>query len=79
MKEYTKEELAAYNGKNGAQVLVAYNGNVHDFSRSSRWEDGEHENLHTAGKDLTYDLETLSPHGAEVIGRFPIVGTLRKD
>ena len=77
MKEFSKEEIAQNNGKNGAPVLIASNGKVYDASKSSRWENGDHENLHEAGKDLTDDLE-IAPHGADVLERFPVIGTLRR-
>ena len=76
MKEFSKEELTQNNGKNGTPVLIACNGKVYDMSNSYSWEDGNHENLHDAGKDLTDDLET-APHGADLIDKFPIVGTLK--
>jgi hypothetical protein len=39
MKEYTLEELAEYNGKNG-KMYVAYQGQVYDVSDSYLWEGG---------------------------------------
>ena len=39
MKEYTLEELAEYNGKNG-KMYIAYQGQVYDVSNSYLWEDG---------------------------------------
>jgi predicted heme/steroid binding protein len=76
MKQFSKEELAKNNGKNGVPAFIAYNGKVYDVTKSSRWEGGEHENMHDAGKDLTDDLESMSPHGADVMERFPVIGTL---
>jgi len=40
MKEFTEEELAQYNGKNGNPVYVAYKGKVYDVSASFLWKDG---------------------------------------
>lgn len=34
--------------------------------------------LHDTGKDLTDDLETSTPHGADLLDKFPIVGILKK-
>ena len=67
---------AQNNGKNGTQTLIAYNGNVYDVTKSYSWEDGNHENLHDAGKDLTEDLET-APHGEDLLDKFSIIGTLK--
>ncbi len=75
MRKFSKEELAKNDGKNGAPEFFAVNGKVYDVTNSSLWEDGEHENLHSSGKDLTTELE-LAPHGADVLERFPIVGIL---
>lgn len=74
-KEYTLEELAEYNGKNG-KAYVAYQGKVYDVSNSDLWEGGKHKG-HTAGKDLTEELNK-SPHRPEIIKGFPVVGTLKK-
>jgi predicted heme/steroid binding protein len=32
--------------------------------------------MHNAGKDLIDDLEYMSPHGADVLERFPVIGML---
>ena len=77
MKEFSEEELAQNNGKDGSPIFIAYNGKVYDVSKSYSWEDGNHENLHDAGKDLTEDLETATPHGADVLEKFPVVGILK--
>lgn len=77
MKEFSEEELAKNNGKNGAPIFVAYNGKIYDVSKSSSWENGDHENMHDAGKDLTDDLEASMPHGADLLDKFPVVGTLK--
>ena len=74
MKTFSTEELSKNNGKNGMPVLITYNGKVYDFTKSSRWEDGNHESMQDAGKDLTIDLETMSPHGPDVMERFPVIG-----
>jgi len=75
IKEYTLEELAQYNGKNG-KTYVAYQGNVYDVSNSYLWKGGVHKG-HNAGKDLTEELNK-SPHGPAVIKGFSVVGTLKK-
>ena len=75
IKEYTLEELAKYNGKNG-KTYVAYQGKVYDVSNSYLWKDGIHKG-HYAGKDLTEELNK-SPHGPKIIKGFPVVGTLKK-
>ncbi|MCQ1535215.1 cytochrome B5 [Methanosarcina sp. KYL-1] len=78
MKEYTAEELAAYNGKDGTKMYVAYKGKVYDISDSYLWEDGAHQGLHDAGQDLSEVMDDEAPHGPEVFENYPIVGTLKE-
>ena len=75
MKEFTEEELAQYNGRNGNPVYVVYKGKVYDVSASFLWKDGIHQVLHRAGVDLTDALEQ-APHGGDVLEKFPVVGVL---
>jgi len=77
MKVFTAKDLAQYNGKNGKPAYVAYKGKVYDVSTSFLWKDGTHQVLHSAGTDLTIAIEQ-APHSGDLLGRFPIVGTLRK-
>jgi predicted heme/steroid binding protein len=77
MKEFSKEELARYNGKNGTPAYVAFRGRVYDMSGSSLWKDGKHQVLHDAGLDLTDAME-LAPHGGDILERFPVIGTLQR-
>lgn len=78
MKEFTKEELAQFNGKNGSQVYVLYEGRVYDVSASFLWKGGTHQVLHSAGVDLTDSLEQ-APHGGDLLDKFPVVGILHDD
>ena len=74
MKEFTEEELAQYNGKNGNLVYVVYKGKVYDVSASFLWKDGIHQVLHSAGVDLTDALSKL--HTAEMSSKsFPWLGS----
>ena len=74
IKEFTREELANYNGKNG-KTYVACQGKVYDVSGCSLWKNGFHKG-HNAGKDLTYEI-SRSPHGTEILEGYPVVGTLK--
>ena len=76
MKEFTEEELAQYNGKNGNPAYVAYKGKVYDVSTSFLWKGGEHQVFHNAGVDLTDALEQ-APHGEDGLDKFTVVGVLR--
>jgi len=76
MKEYTLEELAGYNGKNG-KIYIDYQGQVYDVTDSSLWEGGNHQGLHDAGQDLTAAMDE-APHGPETFKAYPVVGTLKE-
>lgn len=70
---FTKQELAAHDGKEGRTTYFAYKGKVYDVTNSEQWKNGEHYEL-LAGKDLTGMLGD-APHGDEVLTKFPVVGT----
>jgi predicted heme/steroid binding protein/uncharacterized membrane protein len=77
MREFTPEELAGFNGKEGRPVYVAFQGRVYDVSQSRLWSRGSHMNRHPSGKDLSGEI-TAAPHGPEVFGRYPQVGFLKE-
>ena len=77
MKEYTLEELARCTGEDGMPTLIAAHGVVYDVSKSYHWRKGRHQVLHHAGMDLTAELKQ-APHGAHLLDRVPVVGTLRQ-
>ena len=77
-RRFTKKELGRYNGWNGAPAYIAYQGRVYDVSRSFLWQQGRHQALHASGRDLSRSLEE-APHDAELLKRFPMVGTLSED
>jgi len=76
VKEFTREELARCTGEDGQPALIAAHSKVYDVSHSYHWRRGRHHVLHRAGTDLTAELPT-APHGAHLLKRVPIVGTLR--
>ncbi len=78
MRRFTTEELKRYDGKQGRPAYVAHNNSVYDVTESFLWQDGKHMVAHCAGTDLTEELSD-APHSADVLARFPIVGTLSKD
>ena len=78
LKEFSREELAKYNGKEGQPVYIAYDGKVYDVSESKLWKTGNHMRRHQAGTDLTEDIGG-APHGIEVFEKFPQVGILKPE
>ncbi|MCR3758593.1 hypothetical protein KYB31_06230 [Clostridium felsineum] len=75
-KTFTVDELKKYNGKNGNPAYVAIGGIVYDVTHADKWNNGEHQEGITAGKDLTKEIER-SPHGTDVLKNLPIVGKLK--
>ncbi|WP_370574785.1 cytochrome b5 domain-containing protein [Methanomethylovorans sp.] len=78
MQEFTIEEVARYNGKNGEKAYVLYKDKVYDVTGSGFWSDGEHMGLHEAGNDLTNALEAEAPHETSALDAYPVVGTIKK-
>lgn len=77
MREFTVEELAPCDGKDGKPIYVAHQGKVYDVSKSRLWAKGLHMNRHPSGKDLTAEI-SAAPHGPEVLERCPQVGILKE-
>jgi predicted heme/steroid binding protein len=76
LKEFTLEELSAYDGKNET-IYVAYQGKVYDVSSDNYlWKDGNHEGC-IAGKDITDEMDQ-TPHGSKLLKKYPVVVTLKK-
>ncbi len=69
----TKEQLAAFDGKNGSPAYFAYKGKVYDVTQSKLWKDGSHMKRHNAGFDLT-NILSQAPHSEEKILAMPEVG-----
>ncbi len=72
---FTLEELANFDGKDGRPAYFAYKGKIYDVSSSKLWKDGVHLKKHFAGNDLT-DMLKNSPHGEEKIFQMPVVGQI---
>jgi len=74
-EDMTSEELAYYDGKDGREGYIAYEGMIYDVSKSGIWFDGVHFFKHPAGADLTRFLNQ-APHGEEKILKMPKIGQL---
>ena len=74
-KTFTLDELEEYDGKDGAKAYIAVDGVVYDVTDVEPWAGGEH-NDYEAGKDLTEEIKTESPHGVSKLKGIPVVGKL---
>ncbi len=74
MPDYTREQLAQFDGRDGSPAYVAYQGVIYDVTDSSMWDAGDDEGEHTAGADLTAEHDE-APHDV-LVTDFPVVGDL---
>jgi len=71
----TRGNLHSFDGTNGSPAYILYRDTVYDVTGSEKWPEGSHFRKHTAGRDLTGDLEG-APHGNEVFSGLPVVARL---
>lgn len=76
MREFTKEQLKRYDGREDRKAYIAYKGKVYDVTDSFLWKGGKHQVIHFAGEDLSGELEK-APHGIKFLEKFPIIGRLK--
>lgn len=72
----TVEELSEFNGMDGKPSYVAIDGVIYDVTDAPPWKGGMH-NSFSAGKDLTEEIKTISPHGISKLKEVPVVGKLK--
>ncbi len=63
VKTFTAAQLAEFNGKDGKDSYVAYNGVVYNVTDNKIWKNGEHRGL-LAGTDITDDIKNCKYHVA---------------
>ncbi|MFP4399883.1 MAG: DUF2231 domain-containing protein [Desulfonatronovibrio sp.] len=64
-RQFTLEEVARGDGRDGRPVYVVFENTVYDLTDSPLWKKGSHMNMHLSGVDLTDQLAG-APHFAEV-------------
>lgn len=80
IREFTLEEVAKGDGREGRPVYVVFEGTVYDLSESPLWKQGSHMQMHLSGTDLTDQL-AAAPHFAEVLTKEGVkeIGVLKPD
>ena len=72
---FTVEELAKYNGKNGAKAYVAVGGIIYDVTAISKWSGGNHYGR-TAGKVLDKEFAQCHSNKLAIMEYAAAVGVL---
>lgn len=70
-RTYTLEELAKFDGENGAPAYIAVHGKVYDITAVNLFKDGRHHGV-TPGNDVT----ELFVHKSNILSRLGLVGWL---
>ena len=78
LRRFTENELKEFNGTGGKPVFIAFKGKVYDVSSSPFWSSGKHQNLHSAGNDLTESIQN-APHNEKILIKFKEVGELSEE
>ncbi|GAB6168603.1 cytochrome b5 domain-containing protein [Clostridium carnis] len=74
-QEFTIEELAKYNGKDGMPAYIAIKGTVYDTTDIMKWSGGEHFGV-KAGGDRTAEFLECHKGNMENLKKLRIVGTI---
>lgn len=74
-QNFTIDEIAKYNGKNGMPAYVLVNGTVYDVTGLPAWENGGHFGLN-ASQDLSKQFKGCHANNLSIIERAKVVGTL---
>ncbi len=69
--DLTLDELAQYNGKDGAKAYIAINGVIYDVTDDAQWTSGEH-----GGQMAGTDVTAAFPHSDGREANLPVVGNL---
>lgn len=73
-RQFTKEELSSFDGKNGNPAYVAVNGTVYDVTNNSAWGAATHFGL-SAGNDLTAQFNSCHA-GQPILEKLPVIGKM---
>lgn len=73
--QFTLDDLAKYDGKNGQDAYVAIDGKVYDVTGDRKWKDGNHYEGMVAGQDLSAFIAS-APHGVDILKGYTVIGKL---
>ncbi|MGL5087329.1 MAG: cytochrome b5 domain-containing protein [Clostridium sp.] len=76
-QEFSLEELAKYNGKDGMSAYVAVNGIVYDVTKVKAWRGGSHFGV-MAGGDLTKEFAQCHSIEGWILKQLTVVGVLEE-
>jgi len=77
--QFTSEDLARFDGKEGRPAYVAVDGVVYDVSGSAQWPEGEHMSCNLgamAGRDLSEQITKAPRSMRSLLEAMPVVGSL---
>lgn len=73
--EFTLEDLASCDGKEGRPAYFTFEEKIYDATQSCLWKEGVHIGRHDAGNCLT-EAPSLAPHGRKKVTAMAAVGEL---
>jgi len=76
----TLEELSQYDGKDGKDAYICYEGVIYDVTNNSSWPNGVHRGFINAGQDVTELFKNSgAPHSSANITNLPVVAFLSEE
>ena len=77
-RNFTTEELANFDGKNGKPAYVAVNGTVYDVTSNRAWAAATHFGL-VAGKEYSQQFASCHAGQQSILTTLPAVGRLNNE
>ena len=77
-RNFTTEQLANFDGKNGKPAYVAVNGTVYDVTNNRAWAAATHFGL-VAGKEYSQEFASCHAGQQSILTTLPAVGRLNND
>lgn len=74
-KEFTKAELATFDGQDGRPAYISFNKTVYDMGGLAHWKNGQHYRGAKAGIEVDQIIKK-APHGPEMLMYAKEIGKL---